>query len=241
MKKTYVAITGFNNTSDPTNIYLFNNNIVVFNIKELLKNEQNKKIIKIDIDWNVTTDPNDSTKIIFNTDYSIDYRDTKNYRGNMLNVIKSDDDSPILSLFEHEYKLEYGESLSSGTYLTYMKCYTMDGEVNYIKIKFLFTGFDFFDILGDLTILNSQYILNDYNYVFLTLESKTNYIINYCLKQQANRSNAITSKKIVSKDDVDYEQITLIKKPSTYLTTINGYPIYIITPEDLNTNEDETI
>lgn len=217
MKKTYIAIADFNTIE--TTITLYNNNTVVFNIKKLL---EKYNIIKVDVDWE-SWDGN------FYSDYNICYKKENIYRGNMLNIICSEPDNSILSTFEHVYNLDYNKELST-EYLTILNFYTIDGSKYTIRIKINFSSFDFFDIFGNIDILNSQFMINDYNYVFLTAETKTNYIINYCLKQLANRSNAKSSKIIIQKTNGEGDIVT-IGDSNTYITTINGDPLYLISNE----------
>ena len=234
MRKTYISINDIPDTQQT--IILYNNNLVVFNIKGILQNTD-KKIIKIDIDWDVQDN--------FISDYNISYKNNKVFRGNMLNIIKSEDNIPITSFFTHEYKLDYDRALAT-SYITNIRFYYLDGTYKTLDLKITFRDFAFFDICGNINILNSQFVLNDYNYVLLTTETNNNYIVNYCLKQLANRGNAISSKiktGTAAAGLVYDNQIVLRSNPLVYITTLNGNPLYVIGSPDspFEPDEDEDI
>ena len=240
MNKTYIVIQGDTNKLPPTGddividtITLYNNNTVAYNFKQF--DDSNNKIIKIEFDWDCNVDENISdTQLIkylndaeFVIDEYITYNKIEKYRGNMLEIINFEPNKFINSIITHHYNLDYNKNFNT-KYYTRIYIYTANGKIYKKFIRIQFSSFDFFDIYGDIKLLNSQFIVNDYNYVFLTAEAKTNYIINYCLKQLANRKNSINSRiKIIKSKGIG--DIVLISDENVYITTINGDPLYLIT------------
>ena len=210
--------------NDAGTIELKTNGIVSFSFRNF--DDTNNKIIKICFDWDCPYTNLNNIDELFNPDYVLQYNTIETLRGNMINVINSEPNKNIRTLINHEYKLNY--NMPSITYKTVIKIYQINGNVTTKYVNFKLNTFDFNENIGDIKLLNTQFIDNDYNYVFVTAETQTGYIINYCLKQLANRGNAKTSKVKINKDISNYGQIVTITNPLIYITTIEGNPIYLI-------------
>lgn len=224
--KTYVLIIGDTQTSVDTtnNITLYNNNTLIFNFKNFI--DTYDKIIKIDFYWDVKTDAQLDSK----ADDSICYTSMNNFRGNMLSKLRTDDNKSIVSIKEHYYEIPYNYDYKSNIN-TKILIYTASGKCIIKTIIFKFKNPDFVDTIGGINVLNAQYIDNEYNYLFITAETtKNKYIVNYCLKQLANRKNISSSKIIIDDPDIPVGEgeIVSIDNNMIYFCTINGDPLYLI-------------
>lgn len=210
---TYIALSGDTITSQTDyteKITLYNDNNVVFNIKGF--NDSNNKIIKIEVIWD-----NHKSSI---PDMVINYEKIDNLRGNMINAAISNNDNSITTIFEHFYQQDLAQGCT-----TVIKLYTINGTIFKQNIEFSFSKYDFFETIGDINILNTQFIDNEYNYLFVVAETAKKDIIHFCLKQQANRGNVRKPGQVI----VEEGEIVKITDSSTYLCTIdNLYPLYLI-------------
>ena len=199
-------------TADASNIVLYDSNDVEFNFRTI--NDAENIVIKYDIIWNQQS-LNDNV-----ADETYTYCKYLNFRGNMINICKSLNENSPLKIIKHRY--DYIKN-NNTIYNTVIRIYTINGKIFTRNIKFSFSKSDFFNSIGDIEILNSQFIDNDYNYLFFIANTKNKGVVNFCLKQQANLGDAIIGgdEEIIEPEEFIGEIVT-INDLDCYICTING-------------------
>lgn len=195
------------------NIIIDKDDEVVFDASDL--DDSKNTIVKIDISYNT----NDSTVV----DETYNYSYSEEFRGNMLQIATSRSNN-IPNRFTHKYNW-----LNDG-YKTIFNFYTLNGIVYTFIINLTFVPYSFADSVGDLTLLNSQFIDNEYNHLFVIAETANGKIVQFCLKQSANRSQA---KFPIPESEFSIEgEIVKIGDENAYLYLINETePIYLMVNE----------
>ena len=216
MMTTYITFDINTSTSPLTtndlNIVLYDSNDVEFNFRTI--NDAENIVIKYDIIWNQRSSNNNIA------DETYTYCKYLNFRGNMIDICKSLNENSPLKIINHRYEYVKNNNM---TYNTVIKIYTISGKIFIRNIKISFAKSDFFNSIGDIDILNSQFIDNDYNYLFFVANTKNKGVVNFCLKQQANLGDVIIGgdEEIIEPDEFIGEIVT-INDLDCYICTING-------------------
>ena len=213
------------------NLTIDRNAIVNFNLRAVT--DTNNRIIKIDIvyDYNQQNVLPDET-------YS--YNDNLTLRGNMLRRLKADNNSTIPVIYEHYYTKKQFNT-NEYDYITQFRFHTINGDIYIKNIYIRFNTFAFMDAIGNINLLNAQFIDNDYNHLFVIAETDKKDIIQFCLKQIANRGQAISSGDPVIQEPIEGEIVT-INDHDIYICTIDSlYPLYLIDNSMPLTNDILTI
>lgn len=194
---------------------------VIIDINGVKDNNPNNHIVKVELTYDYDESENCPVSEVYN------YNLTPVYRGNMLQMSTSDNNN-IPKIFKHEYCFS-----SLGTpFKTLVNIYMLNGAIITRKLIINPQAHNFATDIGDLKILNTQYIDNDYNYLFLIAETKNGQIVQFSLEQKANRGQAI---RPLPDDELEITgNIVKITDENAYLyLCTNSEPIYLcVSPED---------